>query len=257
MNKSVFELKSVSVSHGEQPVLSQLNVQLKAGQWCCMVGPNGVGKSTLLRAMAGLHPVQGELRFEGQVLADGHVAQRAKRLAWMGQATDDDTEWTVDELAMLGRLPHLKGWRLTGPEDRKVVDQVLTELGLLTLANRRLASLSAGQRQRARLARLLSTQAPVLLMDEPVTHLDAPHQADWLNWAKTWARHGKPLMQHEQMIGRSFARVASRALHSPRLALRRAHPGGHRTGIGAAHSVGPRRGAVVERVAALILNGLG
>ncbi|MEY2780565.1 MAG: hypothetical protein RL307_269 [Pseudomonadota bacterium] len=194
MTESVFELKSVSVSHGEQPVLSQLNVQLKAGQWCCMVGPNGVGKSTLLRAMAGLHPVQGELRFEGQVLADGHVAQRAKRLAWMGQATDDDTEWTVDELAMLGRLPHLKGWRLTGPEDRKVVDQVLTELGLLTLANRRLASLSAGQRQRARLARLLSTQAPVLLMDEPVTHLDAPHQADWLNWAKTWARQGKSLI---------------------------------------------------------------
>ena len=144
--------------------------------------------------MAGLHPVQGELQLLGRAWGDLDAAQRAKRLAWMGQATDDDAEWTVDELAMLGRLPHLKGWRLTGPEDRKVVDQVLSELGLHTMANRPLASLSAGQRQRARLARLLCTQAPVLLMDEPVTHLDAPHQVDWWSWAKTWVGQGNTLI---------------------------------------------------------------
>lgn len=194
MADPVFELKSVSVSHGDQPVLSHLNLQLPAGRWTCVVGPNGVGKSTLLQAMAGLHPVQGELRFEGQALASMDASRRAKALAWMGQVRDDDAEWTVDELAMLGRLPHLQGWRLTGPHDRKVVDQVLAALKLQAMAHRPLGHLSAGQQQRARLARLLCTQAHVLLMDEPVTHLDAPHQADWLNWAKAWVSQGHTLV---------------------------------------------------------------
>ena len=194
MTDLVFELQSVHIAHGPKRVFDDLSVQVPAGQWTCLVGPNGVGKSTLLRAMAGLQTAQGSLQFEGRPLSALPASVRARRLAWLGQVDDNDGEWTIEELAMMGRLPHLSGWRIPQADDHAIVERVLADLGLSSQRHSVLSTLSAGQRQRARLARLLATQAPTLLMDEPVTHLDAPHQADWLTWARAWVATGNHLI---------------------------------------------------------------
>jgi iron complex transport system ATP-binding protein len=194
MTQPLFQGQGVTLQRGERTVLSDLDFELPRHRWTCVVGPNGVGKSTLLRALAGLLPVRGRLSFEGDTRFVTDPAWRATRMAWLGQAAQEDAGWRVGELALMGRYPHGSAWHLSSAHDEEVVNQVLQGLDLLDLQSRRLDSLSAGQRQRARMARLLCTQAPTLLLDEPVTHLDPPHQADWLAWAKQWVAQGGHLV---------------------------------------------------------------
>ena len=165
---------------GKKPILHAIDLALPAGAWTAVVGPNGAGKSTLLRVLAGLLPCDGCIDLLGRPLADWPARERARQLSWLGQAeggADDLLGWDV---AMLGRLPH-RAWLAAPTEaDRAAVEQALRATQAWELRHRRLAELSGGERQRVLLARALAVQAPVLLMDEPLAHLDPPHQADWL-----------------------------------------------------------------------------
>jgi iron complex transport system ATP-binding protein len=158
-----------------------------------VVGPNGAGKSTLLRALAGLLPSDGALRLGDTPWPLLPRRQRAQALAWLGPAELDGTgtELRAEEAVMLGRLPH-QGWMgLASATDRAAVDAALAAVEALAWRHRPLHSLSAGERQRVLLARALAVQAPILLLDEPLTHLDSPHQADWLRLMRTLAGQGR------------------------------------------------------------------
>ena len=167
-------------SIGRQRILQAIDLRLAAGRWVAVVGPNGAGKSTLLRVLAGLLPCDGQVMLQGRPLGDWPACERARRLAWLSQqegGSDDLLAWDV---AMLGRLPH-RAWLAAPSEaDEAVVVQALKSAQAWDLRTRRLGELSGGERQRVLLARLLAVQAPLLLMDEPLAHLDPPHQADWL-----------------------------------------------------------------------------
>lgn len=169
----------VSMAYGTRAVLHDVSLHLQRG-WTAVVGPNGAGKSTLLRVMAGLLPPQ-----QGQVKLDSHtlygaqalaVRQRAQRLAWLAQTGEITGELTLRETVALGRLPHLGLLAPYSPADHAAIDQALLSTACQGLQHRRLAELSGGERQRALLARALATGADVLLLDEPTTHLDPPHQ---------------------------------------------------------------------------------
>jgi iron complex transport system ATP-binding protein len=145
-----------------------------------VVGPNGAGKSTLLKVLAGLMPCQGQVVWADRPLADWPARSRAQHLAWLGQnepAPDDLTVWDV---ALLGRLPHQAWWGAPSAADLAATEQALRTTQAWDWRGRRLGALSGGERQRVLLARALAVQAQVLLMDEPLTNLDPPHQADWL-----------------------------------------------------------------------------
>lgn len=169
----------VHAHHGQQEVLRDVVLAARAGQWLAIVGPNGAGKSTLLRCLSGLmRPSSGEVRVQGQVLASRPARARAKQIAWLGQAQACDEAMTVWDTVSLGRLPH-QGW--FGPSvpqarDQTAIEQALIDTDMLWASRRTLGALSGGERQRVHLARALAVQAPVLLLDEPVSHLDAPHQ---------------------------------------------------------------------------------
>ncbi len=200
-NPLVFEISDLCVSLGAsrhpRPVLKHLNAVVHAGRWTCVVGPNGAGKSTLLRALAGLVPTQrGEVRLHGKALAQYADRDRAQSVAWLAQGGADQAadDLLVYDIVMLGRLPHLPKLGLPGPRDHEAVKEAMLQTRVWDWRDRPLGSLSGGERQRVLLARLLAVQSDVLLMDEPLTNLDPPHQADWVALVRSLVAQGRTVV---------------------------------------------------------------
>jgi iron complex transport system ATP-binding protein len=166
----------VRVRLGRRDVLEDVDLEVGPG-WTALVGPNGAGKSTLLRALAGLQPLTaGCVLLDGQDVHAMPPVRRARRLAWLAQQHDVTGELTVHEIVALGRIPHLGLLGAPGARDEAAVQRAMDLTGCSAWRARRLYELSGGERQRVLLARVLATEAPMLMLDEPTTHLDAPHQ---------------------------------------------------------------------------------
>jgi iron complex transport system ATP-binding protein len=170
--------EAVCVGYGSRIVLESVCLDILPGCWTAIVGPNGCGKSTLLRALAGLEPSRsGTISLQGRRLFSWPRRERARRLAWLSQ-TAAATDLTAAEVVALGRFAH-GGWLAhRQAEDDAAMHRAMMATGSLAWAQRRLTTLSGGERQRVHLARVLAVEAPVLLLDEPTTHLDPPHQED-------------------------------------------------------------------------------
>lgn len=172
----VLQSRGLHVDLGGQPVLRGIDLDLAPG-WTAIVGPNGAGKSTLLRAWAGLLPLsKGEVGLGIDRLADMNPPQRARRVAWLAQGGQTSGELNVRETVQLGRIAQRGLFGALGADDDRAVAQAMHETGCSAWAGRQLHALSGGERQRVLLARVLATEASLLLLDEPTTHLDAPHQ---------------------------------------------------------------------------------
>jgi len=190
MSRFILQAKGVHAAWDQTPVLFDVHADFLQGQWTCIVGPNGAGKSSLLKVLAGLMPAQGEVLLHGQNLQTLSAKQRAAQLAWLGQQASGSDDLSVFDVVMLGRLPHQTWWNGVTEEDRVIVDNLLESMQLTAWRHRSLGTLSGGERQRVLLARALAVGAPVLLMDEPIANVDAPHQAAWLATVKQRTQSG-------------------------------------------------------------------
>ena len=161
---------------GDRTVLHDVSCTFEPG-WTAVVGPNGAGKSTLLRALAGLlKPASGRVTLHGKPLMDYAPSERGKAIAWLAQQGETTGDLTARETVHLGRLPHIGLFGAPTARDDAIVDAALAATESTTWQHRRLHELSGGERQRVLLSRALATESPVLLLDEPTTHLDPPHQ---------------------------------------------------------------------------------
>jgi iron complex transport system ATP-binding protein len=171
-----------------------VSLALQAGRWVAIVGPNGAGKSSLLTLLAGLRaPDAGSVWLQGRPLATLPAADRARQLAWLsqqGQEAGAEGDIAVRDVVRLGRLPRHGLFGAPDAADEAAVDHALASTETTAFATRRLNALSGGERQRVLLARALAVQAPVLLLDEPATHLDAPHQRALLRTLAALAGQG-------------------------------------------------------------------
>jgi len=168
--------RDIRAGYGGCEVLRGIDVEVSAGEVLCVAGPNGSGKSTLLRAVTGLIPLYGgEVLMGGFALRDLSAMQRARRCAVQPQVEAPMFDYTVGQFVLLGRHPHQRPLAPAGKEDRAAVARALEQTDLAGFGPRSIRSLSAGEWQRALLARTLAQEAPLLLLDEPAAHLDPGH----------------------------------------------------------------------------------
>lgn len=203
--------RAIQARLGDAEVLHGIDLVLPRARWTSIVGPNGAGKSTLLKVLAGLLPHAGAVSLLGQDLAGLPGRKRAQQLSWLGQGETSADDMNVYDVAMLGRLPH-QAW-LAGPSaaDHAAVSQSLQATQAWEWRSRALGQLSGGERQRVLLARALAVQAQVLLMDEPLSNLDPPHQTDWLLMVRELVAQGKTVV--------SVLHEVSLALHADQMVV--------------------------------------
>lgn len=201
-------VESLQVAWRGQTCVQDLSFQVQSGELLALIGPNGAGKSTVLRALAQLLPHQGRVLLDGEDLARLAPHQRARRLAYLAQG--DQVAWPlqVRDFVALGRLPHQGRWRLASASktDQNAVDAALSAMHLTDMAERHLHALSGGERARARLARAMAVQAPLLLADEPVAALDPYHQLSVMELlrAQCNAGHAVVVVLHDLTLASRF-----------------------------------------------------
>jgi iron complex transport system ATP-binding protein len=172
----MIEVRGVTVHLGGRAVVDSVDVVVADGEWLALIGPNGAGKTTLLRAVARLLPYGGEIALDGRASTELSRAELARLVAVVPQEPSTPPWMTVAEYVLLGRTPHLGPLAKEGTRDRDAAGRALGRLDLLTFADRRLGTLSGGEKQRVVVARALAQEARIVLLDEPTAALDIGHQ---------------------------------------------------------------------------------
>ena len=162
---------------GKYPILNGVDLEVPEGEMMALVGPNGTGKSTLLRTLAGLLPIpSGRVLVAGRDLVKLSPLERARTLAMVGQQEEPPADLRVAEVVALGLLPHRPPWSGGGRKERNAVAEALEQVSMTAYANRGFHQLSGGEQRRVLLARGLAQRTELLLLDEPTNHLDIRHQ---------------------------------------------------------------------------------
>ncbi|TDY25622.1 iron complex transport system ATP-binding protein [Paraburkholderia sp. BL6665CI2N2] len=208
-HEATLSAQRLTLRVGARTLLDAFTHTFYAGEIWCIAGPNGAGKTTLLSTLAGLlQPCAGHVELDGVRLADWPPMPLAQRRALMPQSAPDAFSASVLDIVMLNRFPHLSGWGWEREADREAAHAALDLLGLAAFAARDVLSLSGGERQRVALAAVLCQDAPLLLLDEPLSHLDLHHQIDCLEALAAWTREPRRTVMfscHDLNLARRFA----------------------------------------------------
>jgi len=192
----LLEARGLSLAIAGRVLCDGLDLRVRARQAWAIVGPNGAGKTTLLRTLAGLaEPAAGDVRYAGTPITMLSPRERALRRGMLPQDSQDAFAATVLETVLVGRHPHLSRFAWEDAHDLAIARNALAEFGLAALAGRDVRTLSGGERRRVALAALLAQDPPLLLLDEPSSHLDIAQQAAALDVLTALARaRGKALI---------------------------------------------------------------
>jgi len=188
----VIELRGVTAGYDGEPAVEDVDLRIDRGALVAVFGPNGGGKTTLLKLIAGLlQPWRGDVEVLG-----GPPARAARAIAYVPQAELVDWSFPVSvwDVAMMGRFPALGPFRQPGGGDRDAVAAALDRVGMLSHARTQIGRLSGGQRRRAFLARAVAADAQLYLLDEPVTGVDVPTQEDLMDLLAAESRAGRTVV---------------------------------------------------------------
>ena len=185
---TMLKVEHLTCGYGGAPVVKGLSFEVPAGGRLCILGPNGCGKTTLLRALAGLLPHEGKVTAEGRDLAAMDRRQLARIVALLSQISSVYFSYTVYETVLMGRYAHQTGGAFSGPgpEDRAIALECMERTGVADLRDRQVTELSGGQLQRVFLARTFAQQPRIILLDEPTNHLDLKYQVELVQELKAW-----------------------------------------------------------------------
>lgn len=206
----MLRIENLSCGYGGPPIVQDISFHVKEGEKFCILGPNGCGKTTLLRALAGLLQSSGNMELLGQDLRTIPIKKRARLMALMSQFSPATFDYTVYEAVMLGRYAHQASGLLSGEssKDKKAVEESMRLTGTWELRDRLITRLSGGQLQRVFLARTFAQEPKAILLDEPTNHLDLRYQVELVESLKNWAAAGGRCVVgvfHDMNLALSFA----------------------------------------------------
>lgn len=191
MKNYAISVEDLTIAYDVKPVLWDVDVSFETGKLTAIVGPNGAGKSTLIKAIMGLiKPISGKIEF------DKSMKDAKKQIAYVPQSGSVDWDFpaTVEDIVLMGRYGHI-GWiRRPKAADKEIARDMLEKVGMSRYADRQIAQLSGGQQQRVFLARALTQQAEIYILDEPLKGVDVQTEAILVSLLKDLAKEGKTVI---------------------------------------------------------------
>jgi iron complex transport system ATP-binding protein len=181
----VLSLKNVSAGYGKKLVVRDVTMHVPEGEFVGLIGPNGSGKTTLLRVISGvLAPAEGEVLLRDAPLRTIGKRRLAQMMACLPQELASDMAFTVREIVLMGRSPHLSRIGRETRKDSEAAEKAMALADVADIADRFMTEISGGERQRAFIAMCLAQEPQILLLDEPTSHLDVGHQLSLLDLVK-------------------------------------------------------------------------
>ena len=191
----VLQVKNLSCGYTGKPVLSNVSLSLEAGEICVLLGPNGVGKTTLFKTILGFLPrIAGSVFVQGEEVQKWSRQQFAQMVAYVPQLSYETFGFSVREMVLMGRTPTMQGISSPSRNDEKIVSEVIEDMGLNALADQDYTTLSGGQKQMVLIARALAQRPCLLVMDEPCANLDVGNQVRVLLRIQNLAQSGLAIL---------------------------------------------------------------
>lgn len=190
-SSALLQVRQLTITAGTRTLVRDLSVDIHAGETWCILGANGAGKTMLLNTVVGLrNPAAGDIRLAGHCVHELSPLAAARLRAYLPQTVYDVFSARVLDVVVMGRHPYMSRWSWESEAESRMALRALEELELGHMAQRDVTTLSGGERQRVAIAALLVQQAPLLLLDEPVAHLDLHHQITILQHLASLAAQG-------------------------------------------------------------------
>lgn len=207
------EVKDVSFKYGTHRVLENVSLEVETGEVLCLLGPNGVGKTTLFRSMLGfITPESGTVMIDGEDIHKWNNRKLARTVAYVPQAHTPPFAYSVLDVVIMGRNSHFSSFSIPSEQDKNIACEALNGLGILHLKDRVYTQISGGERQMVLIARALAQQASFFIMDEPTANLDFGNQVKLLRQIKELKKHGLGVIMSTHLPDQAFSCATKVAL---------------------------------------------
>ncbi|MDO4195640.1 MAG: ABC transporter ATP-binding protein [Prevotellaceae bacterium] len=192
---SSLSLYDVAIGYGVKVVASGISADIEPGQLMCLIGKNGSGKSTLFKTIACFLPaLAGKITIDGRDISEMKRSEMAQMVGVVLTERPESQEMSVWEMVAMGRSPYTGFFGNMNAHDREVVQEAIDRVGIATLAERKVSTLSDGERQKVMIAKALAQQTPVILLDEPTAFLDFPSKVELMQMLQNLARSEKKVI---------------------------------------------------------------
>ncbi|WP_434512281.1 ABC transporter ATP-binding protein [Desulfitobacterium sp. AusDCA] len=191
--------------HSDRMILKDISLELASQDILCLLGPNGTGKTTLLRCLLLLNKMKsGSIEIDGQDLTKMSIKERAKMMAYVPQATTMAFPYDASEVVLMGRVTHLATGGRPTSKDRELADKAMDQLEILHMSHSLFNEMSGGEKQMVLVARALAQQAKIMIMDEPTANLDYNNQVKMLQVIKSLAKQGYSILMTSHFPDHAF-----------------------------------------------------
>jgi iron complex transport system ATP-binding protein len=205
VEEKLFEVKNISFSYNDEEIFSDISFSIGSGEVLCILGPNGTGKTTLIKCLNGLHDIDsGDILINGKNIKKLSFREISKHVGYIPQSHIPSFPFKVFDVVLMGRAPYLNLTDSPKENDVKIANDALKTLGIENLKDKEYTNLSGGERQLVFLARVLCQKPDMLILDEPTSHLDFGNQIKLLEIIDNLAKSGLSIIMSSHFPDHAF-----------------------------------------------------